>query len=114
RKQTGANTIEVVDRVRAKVAQIATTLPPDVRIRTDRDQSRFIRRSLEDIRLHLVLGGILAACVVFLFIRNLRVTLIAGLAIPVSIIGTFSVMRAFGFTMNNMTMLALSLATGIG
>src|SRR5205814_1905754 len=62
---------------------------------------------------HLLLGGLLAAVVVFLFIRNLRVTFIAALAIPTSIIGTFTFMKAFGFTLNNMTMLALSLATGI-
>ncbi len=113
RKQSGANTIEVVDRLMARVERIRTTMPPDITLRTDRDQSRFIRRSLEDIQIHLILGGFLASFVVFLFIRNLRVTLIAGLAIPVSIIGTFTVMRVFGFTMNNMTMLALSLATGI-
>jgi HAE1 family hydrophobic/amphiphilic exporter-1 len=113
RKQSGANTIEVVNRIMARIERIKATIPPDLNLLTDRDQSRFIRRSLEDIRLHLILGGLLAAAVVFLFIRNLRVTLIAGLAIPVSIIGTFTVMKAFGFTMNNMTMLALSLATGI-
>jgi HAE1 family hydrophobic/amphiphilic exporter-1 len=78
-----------------------------------RDQSRFIRRSFEDIKLHLFLGGLLASIVVFLFMRNMRVTVIAALAIPTSIIGTFTVMKALGFTLNNMTMLALSLATGI-
>src|SRR6185503_2689485 len=77
------------------------------------DQSRFIRKSFEEIQLHLILGGLLASLVVFLFIRNLRVTLIAALAIPTSIIGTFAIMKALGFTLNNMTMLALSLATGI-
>ena len=63
--------------------------------------------------MHLILGGLLASVVVFLFIRNLRVTFIAALAIPTSIIGTFTFMKMFGFTLNNMTMLALSLATGI-
>ena len=89
------------------------TLPPDIQISIGNDQSRFIRRSFEDIKLHLILGGLLASVVVFLFIRNLRVTFIAALAIPTSIIGTFTFMKAFGFTLNNMTMLALSLATGI-
>ena len=93
--------------------QIQATLPPDLTISIGSDQSRFIRRSFEDIQLHLLLGGLLASLVVFLFIRNLRVTFIAALAIPTSIIGTFTVMKAFGFTLNNMTMLALSLATGI-
>src|SRR5262249_25853367 len=88
-------------------------LPQDIQISIGNDQSRFIRRSFEDIKLHLILGGFLASIVVFLFIRNLRVTFIAALAIPTSIVGTFTFMKLFGFTLNNMTMLALSLATGI-
>ena len=88
-------------------------LPQDIQISIGNDQSRFIRRSFEDIKLHLILGGLLASIVVFLFIRNLRVTFIAALAIPTSIIGTFTFMKMAGFTLNNMTMLALSLATGI-
>src|SRR5207253_3747051 len=113
RKQSGTNTVEVVDRVFERLEQIKPTLPQDVQINIGNDQSRFIRRSFEDIKLHLILGGLLASFVVFLFIRNLRVTFIAALAIPTSIIGTFTFMKAFGFTLNNMTMLALSLATGI-
>ena len=113
RKQTGTNTVEVVDRVLARLERIQATLPSDIRVLPRRDQSVFIRKSFEEIQHHLIFGGILAAVVVFLFIRNWRVTLIAGLAIPISIIGTFAFMRPFGFTLNNMTMLALSLATGI-
>jgi hydrophobic/amphiphilic exporter-1 (mainly G- bacteria), HAE1 family len=113
RKQSGTNTVDVVDRVEARLNEIKPSLPPDLRISVGQDQSRFIRRSFEDIKLHLILGGLLASTVVFLFIRNLRVTFIAALAIPTSIIGTFIVMKALGFTLNNMTMLALSLATGI-
>ena len=113
RKQSGTNTVEVVDRVFARLEQIKQTLPQDVLINIGNDQSRFIRRSFEDIKLHLIVGGLLASLVVFLFIRNLRVTLIAALAVPTSIIGTFTFMKIFGFTLNNMTMLALSLATGI-
>jgi hydrophobic/amphiphilic exporter-1 (mainly G- bacteria), HAE1 family len=113
RKQSGTNTIEVVDRVQEKLQRVQTQLPQDIQISIGNDQSRFIRRSFEDIKLHLILGGLLASVVVFVFIRNVRVTLIAALAIPTSIIGTFTFMRLFGFTLNNMTMLALSLATGI-
>jgi HAE1 family hydrophobic/amphiphilic exporter-1 len=113
RRQSGTNTVDVVDRVLARLKRIEATLPADIRLQPIRDQSRFIRRSFEDIKLHLFLGGLLASAVVFLFIRNLRVTLIAALAIPTSIIGTFTLMKALGFTLNNMTMLALSLATGI-
>ncbi|OFW09332.1 MAG: hypothetical protein A3H96_07915 [Acidobacteria bacterium RIFCSPLOWO2_02_FULL_67_36] len=113
RKQSGTNTVTVVDRVMARVERIQAALPADIRIKATRDQSKFIRKSFEEIQLHLILGGILAALVVFLFIRNARVTIIAALAIPTSIIGTFAAMRVLGFTLNNMTMLALSLATGI-
>ena len=98
---------------RSKLQRIQAQLPQDIQISVGNDQSRFIRRSFEDIKLHLILGGLLASIVVFLFIRNLRVTFIAALAIPTSIIGTFTFMKIAGFTLNNMTMLALSLATGI-
>jgi HAE1 family hydrophobic/amphiphilic exporter-1 len=113
RKQTGTNTVTVVDRVLERVERIQAALPADIKIKPTRDQSRFIRKSFEEIQMHLILGGILAAVVVLLFIRNLRVTVIAALAIPTSIVGTFLVMRGLDFTLNNMTMLALSLATGI-
>jgi hydrophobic/amphiphilic exporter-1 (mainly G- bacteria), HAE1 family len=113
RKQSGTNTVEVVDSVMARLGRIKPTLPSDIKIFPSRDQSVFIRRSFEDIQIHLVLGGLLASLVVFLFLRNLRSTFIAALAIPTSIIGTFTVMKVLGFTLNNMTMLALSLATGI-
>jgi HAE1 family hydrophobic/amphiphilic exporter-1 len=113
RKQSGTNTVEVVDRVQQRLQQIQAQLPQDIRISVGNDQSRFIRRSFDDIKLHLILGALFASAVVFLFIRNLRVTLIAALAIPTSIVGTFTFMKFFGFTLNNMTMLALSLATGI-
>jgi hydrophobic/amphiphilic exporter-1 (mainly G- bacteria), HAE1 family len=113
RKQSGTNTVSVVDRVLERLERIQATLPSDIKVKPTRDQSRFIRKSFEEIQLHLILGGVLAALVVFLFIRNLRVTIIAGLAIPVSIIGTFAIMRPLDFSLNNMTMLALSLATGI-
>ncbi len=113
RKQSGTNTVEVVDRVLARLERIQAALPADIKVTPIRDQSRFIRKSFEEIQTHLLMGGLLAAFVVFLFIRNWRVTIIAALAIPTSIIGTFTVMKALGFTLNNMTMLALSLATGI-
>jgi hydrophobic/amphiphilic exporter-1 (mainly G- bacteria), HAE1 family len=113
RKQSGTNTVEMVDRVLARLERVKATLPSDISVRPSRDQSVFIRRSFQEIQHHLLVGGLLAAVVVFLFIRNLRVTMIAAFAIPVSIIGTFTMMKALGFTLNNMTMLSLSLATGI-
>ena len=113
RKQSGTNTVAVVDRVVERLERVQAALPSDVKVKISRDQSKFIRKSFEEIEHHLVIGGLLAAFVVFLFIRNTRVTLIAGVAIPISIIGTFTAMKIMGFTLNNMTMLALSLATGI-
>ena len=113
RKQSGTNTVEVVDDVLARLERVKPMLPPDIVVQTTRDQSTFIRRSFEEIQHHLVLGGLLASIVVLLFMRNFRSTIIAAVAIPVSIIGTFTVMKGLGFTLNNMTMLALSLATGI-
>ncbi len=113
RKQSGTNTVAVVDRVIERLDRVKETLPTDISVKTTRDQSVFIRKSFTEIQHHLLLGGLFAALVVFFFIRNVRVTIIAALAIPTSIIGTFTVMKALGFTLNNMTMLSLSLATGI-
>jgi len=113
RKQSGTNTVKVVEAVKADLQQIAATLPPDFRVQTVRDQSRFIRRSFEEVQTHMILGGFLAALVVLFFIRNLRSAVIAAISIPTSIIATFSIMRALDFTLNNITILALSLSTGI-
>src|SRR5215475_9724813 len=113
RKQSGTNTVEVVDRVTAKLEEIKKTLPQDIRFEIVRDQSRFIRRSIEEVQEHLILGGFLAALVVLFFIRNWRSALITAISIPASIIATFTFLRYMGFTLNNMTMLGLSLSTGI-
>ena len=113
RKQSGTNTVEVVDRVLERLEEIKKTLPRDLRFQVVRDQSRFIRRSMEEVEEHLILGGFLAALVVLLFIRNWRSALICAVSIPASIIATFTFLRYMGFTLNNMTMLGLSLSTGI-
>ncbi len=113
RKQSGTNTVQVVDRVRQRLTEIRRILPPDIRVVEVRDLSRFIRRSMHDVQEHLILGAILASIVVFFFIRNLRAAIIAALAIPTSIIGTFSLLKYMGFTLNNQTMLGLSLSVGI-
>src|SRR5437867_10816630 len=113
RKQSGSNTVAVVDAVMAKLDQIRPGLPADLKIAVQRDQSIFIRKSIDDIQHHLILGSILAAVVVFIFLRNFRSASVAATAIAVSLIGTVAVMKVFGFTLNNMTLLALSLATGI-
>ncbi|HVF46273.1 MAG TPA: efflux RND transporter permease subunit [Pyrinomonadaceae bacterium] len=113
RKQAGANTIAVIENVKTRMATIVPNLPSDMKVAVIRDQSEFIQNSLTAIEEHLVLGGLFAAIVVFLFLWNFRSTIIAALAIPVSIIAAFAAIAAFGFSLNQMTMLALTLMVGI-
>jgi len=113
RKQSGANTIAVIKNVKERMATIIPTLPSDFKVAVIRDQSEFIQNSLTAIEEHLVLGGIFAAIVVFLFLWNFRSTIIAALAIPVSIIAAFAAIAALGYSLNQMTMLALTLMVGI-
>lgn len=113
RKQPGSNTIAVINNVKARMAEILPTLPPDMKVAIIRDQSEFIQNSLTAIEEHLIIGGLLAAIVVLLFLRNFRSTIIAALAIPVSIIASFGAIAAFGYSLNQMTMLALTLMVGI-
>lgn len=113
RKQSGANTIAVINNVKTRMADIVPNLPSDMRVAVIRDQSEFIQNSLDAIEEHLLLGGLFAAIVVFIFLWNFRSTFIAALAIPVSIIAAFAAIAAFGFSLNQMTMLALTLMVGI-
>ncbi len=113
RKQSGANTIAVINNIKKRMAEIVPNLPADVKIAVTRDQSEFIENSLRAIEEHLVLGGFLAALVVFLFLWNIRTTIIAALAIPVSIVAAFAAIAALGYSLNQMTMLALTLMVGI-
>src|SRR5918998_5728781 len=113
RRQSGANTIEVIDNVKAELARVAPQLPADVKLEVIRDQSRYIHAALHEIQVHLVLGSILACLVVLAFMRSWRSTIIAGIAIPASVVATFGMMRALDFTLNTVTMLALVLMVGI-
>jgi HAE1 family hydrophobic/amphiphilic exporter-1 len=113
RKQSGTNTVEVVDRVKARLQQLRGVLPQDIRSEVIGDQSRFIKASYEEVKLHLILGALLVAFTVFLFMHDWRSTIIASIAIPASIIATFTLMRIMGFTLNNITMLGLILSVGI-
>jgi HAE1 family hydrophobic/amphiphilic exporter-1 len=112
-KQSGTNTIEVITNVKKRLKEIEPILPPGVKLSIVADQSKFIVRSINELRLHLILGGILASLAVLLFMRNLRSTIIAAVAIPTSLIATFAFMRALNFTLNNMSLLGLTLAVGI-
>lgn len=113
RKQAGANTIAVINNVKTRMADIIPNLPSDMKVAVIRDQSEFIENSLHAIQEHLVLGGLFAAIIVFFFLWNFRSTVIAALAIPISIIAAFAAIAAFGFSLNQMTMLALTLMVGI-
>jgi HAE1 family hydrophobic/amphiphilic exporter-1 len=112
-RQSGANTVAVIDEVKAKLDRLQQQLPSDVKIEIIQDQSRYIRNALHEINVHLVLGSLLACLVVLLFMRSWRSTVIAGIAIPTSVIATFGMMRALNFTLNSVTMLALVLMVGV-
>ena len=112
-RQSGANTVEVIEGVKKTLKKIETQLPPDVKLEIIEDQSGFIYAALHEINLHLIVGSILASLVVFLFMRNWRAMIIAGVAIPSSLIAAFGVMWALHFTLNSVTMLALVLMVGI-
>jgi len=113
RKQSGTNTVEVADRVKAALAEIQRELPPGLDVKIAFDASEFIKKSMGDVQFDILFGALLTSLVILLFLRNTRTTLISVIAIPTSLIGTFAFMNALGFTINNMTMLALSLAVGI-
>ncbi len=112
-KQSGVNTVKVVDDVKNRLEQLRAALPPDIATEIIRDQSRFIKKSIEEVKFHLLLAGVLVSATILLFIRDWRTTLIATMAIPTSIVPTFMFMKYMGFTLNNITMLGLILAIGI-
>ncbi len=112
-RQSGENTVNVIKAVKEKLERSRGLLPPDIRVAVIQDQSRYILAALHEIEHHLVVGSILACLTVLFFMRSWRSTLIASVAIPASIIATFAFMKAFGFTLNNMTMLALVLMVGV-
>ena len=113
RRQSGANSIEVIHNVKAKLPRIQKLLPPGVTLEVVQDQSRYIEAAFHEVQMHLILGAILASLVVLLFMRDWRAMVIAGVAIPASIISTFGAMYWLGFTLNNITMLALVLMVGV-
>jgi hydrophobic/amphiphilic exporter-1 (mainly G- bacteria), HAE1 family len=113
RKQSGTNTLDVIKTVKERVTELSKSLPPDFKVSYTRDQSTFIEESFKAVQEHLLLGGILAAVIVMFFIRDWRATLIAAVAIPTSIISTYTLMALMGFTLNQITMLALTLVVGI-
>ncbi|HWH68952.1 MAG TPA: efflux RND transporter permease subunit, partial [Candidatus Sulfotelmatobacter sp.] len=112
-KQSGSNTVKLIGSVKQRLEELKAILPPDFKLTIIRDQSIFINRSLDEISFHLVLGAVLVALTVVFFLHDWRGTVIASVAIPASLIATFTLMRAMGYTLNNFTMLGMVFAVGI-
>ena len=112
-KQSGTNTVEIINRIKKELPNIRSALPPGMKLEISFDQGEFIQRSIREVQHHMIYGGILAILIVLIFLKDIRTTLISALAIPTSVIATFTLMNIFDFTFNNMTMLALSLSIGI-
>jgi HAE1 family hydrophobic/amphiphilic exporter-1 len=112
-KQSGTNTVKVADAVKKAVDQLKSNLPAGMKMIIVSDQSKFIKISIEEVFFHLLFGGGLAIFIVFVFLRNIKTTLISAMAIPTSVISTFAFMKYMNFTFNNLTMLALSISIGM-
>ncbi|HXM39314.1 MAG TPA: efflux RND transporter permease subunit [Gemmatimonadales bacterium] len=112
-RQSKANLIDVARRIRAELPAIQQTLPTGVKLESAFDGSVFVTHSIDDARLTLLIAAILVVLIIFVFLRNVRATIIPGLAIPASIIATFAIMYFLGFSINNFTLLALTIAIGI-
>jgi multidrug efflux pump len=111
-RQPGANVIEVVDRVKRLLPQLAGSLPAAVDVAFLTDRTTTIRASVKDVQFELMLAVALVVMVIFLFLRNFSATLIPSVAVPLSLVGTFGVMYLAGFSINNLTLMALTIATG--
>ena len=111
-RQPGANIIEVVDRIKKLLPQLGQSLPPAINVAILTDRTVTIRASVADVQAELGLTVVLVVLVIFLFLRNLSATVIPSVAVPVSLIGTFAVMYLLGYSLNNLTLMALTIATG--
>jgi len=112
RRQPGANIIQVVDRVKALLPQLQATLPSTVQIAVLTDRTETIRASVKDVQFSLMLTIALVVMVIFLFLRNLSATIIPSVAVPLSLVGTLAVMYMLGYSLNNLTLMALTISTG--
>ena len=113
RKQSGSNTVQVADNIKKELTRLSKDIPSDYIITIARDNSEFIKNSINDVLFDLIYGAVLAVIVIYFFLANLRATIISAFALPTSIIGSFILMNALGFTLNVMTLLGLSLAVGL-
>jgi multidrug efflux pump len=111
-RQPGANIISVVDRIKAVLPQLQGALPPSVKVSILTDRTQTIRASVEDVQFELMLTVGLVVMVIFLFLRNLSATIIPSVAVPLSIVGTFAVMYLLGYSLDNLSLMALTISTG--
>ena len=111
-RQPGANIISVVDRIKKLLPQLQASLPTAVKVEILTDRTTTIRASVKDVEFELILSIALVVMVVFLFLRNLAATVIPSVAVPLSLIGTFGVMYLLGYSLNNLTLMALTISTG--
>jgi multidrug efflux pump len=111
-RQPGANIISVVDRIKALLPQLQSNLPAAVHVTVLTDRTTTIRASVKDVEFELLLTVVLVVMVIFLFLRNIRATIIPSVAVPLSIVGTFGVMYLAGYSLNNLTLMALTISTG--
>ena len=111
-RQPGANIIDVTDRIKELLPRLRAALPPGVEVTVVSDRTETIRASVEDVEFTLVLTIGLVVLVIFLFLRNVRATVIPGVAVPLSLVGTFGIMYALGYSLNNLTLMALTISTG--
>jgi len=111
-RQPGANIIQVVDRIKALLPQLQTTLPPAIQLSVLTDRTVTIRASVKDVQFSLMLTVALVVMVIFLFLRNLSATIIPSVAVPLSLVGTLAVMYLVGYSLNNLTLMALTISTG--
>jgi multidrug efflux pump len=111
-RQPGANVIVVADRVKALLPQLRSLLPPGVQVSILTDRTNTIRASVRDVQFELMLTIALVVMVIFLFLRTLSATVIPSVAVPLSLVGTFGVMYLLGYSLNNLTLMALTISTG--
>ena len=112
KKQPGANIIKVADSIKQRLPQLSAALPAGIEVKILSDRTNSIRSSIADVNLELLLAVLLVVMVIFLFLRNWRSTIIPSLAVPLSLVGSFSVMYLMGFSLNNLTLMALTISTG--
>lgn len=112
-KQSGTNTVDIAERAKQAMEKVQTLLPPDIKVSVTRDSAVYIKSSVDDVMMSMFFGGFLAVVITFLFLQNTRATIIGAIAIPTSVIATFFLLKMMDFTLNNMSLMGLSLAVGI-